>query len=161
MVLGPWNAAILGGAMGFIASSDRFRKALFGEQDENGNFIKGGLFDVMKKFIRLEITTPIRLFFKKEMIETIEANGLRLDDYKRTILGYYNGLCVVFYDKITKLASVWNDGQDESTYIGFNVDNEMIEQVKTNIASLIRLIKKKELSERKMEIVSACEGFEV
>ena len=98
---------------------------------------------------------------KKEMIETIEANDLRLNEDERTILGFYGELCMVFYDKSTKLAAVWNDGQDESTHIGFNVDYGMIEPVKIKIASLRRLIKKKELSERKMEIVSACEGFEV
>jgi hypothetical protein len=98
---------------------------------------------------------------KKEMIETIEANGLRLEGDERIILGYYSELVVVLYDTKYKMAAVWNDGQDESTRIGFNVDYGMIEPVKTKIASLMRLIKKTELSERKMEIVSACEGFEI
>ena len=98
---------------------------------------------------------------QKEIIEAIEANGLRLEDDEGTILGFYGGLCAVFYDKTSKTASVWNDGHDEYSYIGFNVDNEMIEQVKTKIAGLIRLKKKTELLERKMEIVSACEGYEV
>ena len=99
---------------------------------------------------------------QKEIIEAIEANDLRLeDDDERIILGYYSELVVVLYDKKYKMAAVWNDGQDESTRIGFKVDNEMIEPVKTKIANLIRLIKKKELKERKREIVSACEGFEV
>ena len=98
---------------------------------------------------------------QKEMIETIEANGLRLDEDSTTILGYYECLCVVFYDKINKTAAVWHDGEAIDAFTGFNVDYGMIEPVKTKIASLIRLIKKKELSERKMEIVSACEGFEV
>ena len=98
---------------------------------------------------------------QKEMIETIKANDLKLEDDRTTILGYYGGVYVVFYDKIGKMASVWNDGQDESTRIGFNVDYRMIEPVKTKIAELIRLIKKKELREKKSEIVSVCEGFEV
>lgn len=98
---------------------------------------------------------------QKEMIKVIEANGLRLEDDERTILGFYGGLCAVFYDRTSKTASVWNDGQDEYPYIGFNVDYGMIEQVKTKIANLIRLIKKTKLRKKKSEIVSACEGFEV
>ena len=98
---------------------------------------------------------------QKEIIETIEYYGLRWEKDRTTILGFYGILCVVFYNKTNKMASVWNDGQDESTNIGFNVNHKMIEPVKTKIANFIRLIKKKELSERKMEIVSACEGFEV
>ena len=98
---------------------------------------------------------------KKELTETLESNGSRMDEDRTTILGYYGCLCVVVYNKTNRLASVWNDGQDESTNIGFKVNHKTIEPVKTKIADLIRLIKKKELSERKMEIVSACEGFEV
>lgn len=97
---------------------------------------------------------------QKEMIEAIEANDLRLDEDSTTILGYYGGLCAVFYDKTSKTASVWNDGEAIDAFTGF-VDHRKIEPVKTKIANLIRLIKKKQLSERKMEIVSACEGFEV
>ena len=98
---------------------------------------------------------------KKEMIEVMEANDLRLREDNTTISGYYGCLCVVFYDKINKTAAVLHDGKAVDAYIGFNVDHGMIEPVKTKITNLIRLIKKKELSERKMEIVSACEGFEV
>lgn len=70
LVLGPWHAAILGGAIGFGLSSKRFREALFGKQDEDGNFVKGGLVDKIQLLLTHEIINPFRSFMNKEVTRT-------------------------------------------------------------------------------------------
>ena len=70
MMLGPYSAAILGGLVGFGLTSKKFKEAMFGKQDARGNFISGGLSDMIQNFFKAEVFNPAANFFQKEFVNT-------------------------------------------------------------------------------------------
>lgn len=63
-MINPWFAAIAGGVVGIGMASERFKTALFGGVDKNGNY-KSGLVDRIKKGIAVSIINPLKLKFEK------------------------------------------------------------------------------------------------
>lgn len=58
---GPIGGAILGAATGIALSSDRWKKALFGEWDEETGKRNGGLFGKFQNWFKLEVQEPLKL----------------------------------------------------------------------------------------------------
>jgi hypothetical protein len=65
MLGGPLGGAILGATTGFLISSEKWKKKLFGEVDEDTGLRKGGLFEKLINYTNLQILKPIRLKFKE------------------------------------------------------------------------------------------------
>lgn len=57
---GPIGGAVLGAAAGIALSSDRWKKALFGEWDENTGLRKGGLLGKFTNWFGLEVMHPLK-----------------------------------------------------------------------------------------------------
>ena len=69
LAINPWLGALIGGALGIGAASKKFKEALFGKYDEkSGKFIKGGLVDVFKNAINMEILKPLGIFGEKTLL---------------------------------------------------------------------------------------------
>ena len=60
---GPIGGALLGAAAGIALSSDKWRKALFGEFDADTQLRKGGLFGKFINWTKLEVLAPLKLKF--------------------------------------------------------------------------------------------------
>ena len=60
---GPLGGALLGAAGGFALSSEKWRKVLFGEFDEDSQIRKGGVFGKFINWTKLEIFEPLKLKF--------------------------------------------------------------------------------------------------
>ncbi|MMZ42229.1 hypothetical protein D1872_37490 [compost metagenome] len=58
---GPIGGAILGAAAGIALSSDRWKKALFGEWDEETGLRKGGMLGKFQNWFKLEVQEPMKL----------------------------------------------------------------------------------------------------
>ena len=58
---GPIGGAILGTAAGIALSSEKWKKALFGEWDEDTQKRKGGLFGKFTNWFNLEVVAPLKL----------------------------------------------------------------------------------------------------
>ena len=71
LALSPFLGAVAGGAMGFMQSSKAFRQAMFGEQDETGKFVKGGLVDRIQNLFTAEVINPLA------NLVDIEANKMK------------------------------------------------------------------------------------
>lgn len=56
---GPLGGAIAGASLGIATSSDKFRKYLFGDKDEEGKR-QGGALSKIEEFMKLEVFNPIR-----------------------------------------------------------------------------------------------------
>ena len=70
LAIGPYAAAITGGAIGLGTASNKFKEALFGKWDEKKQaFVKGGLVDKMGNLIKAEVVNPIKNFMAKEMFK--------------------------------------------------------------------------------------------
>ena len=59
----------MGGVTGFMLGSKKFKEALFGVQDKDGKFIKGGLVDKIQNFFTAEVINPLTSFAKKEIFK--------------------------------------------------------------------------------------------
>jgi hypothetical protein len=70
-LLTPYAGAVIGAATGFGLASEKFRTALFGEQNEKGEFISGGMVDRAKNFFQAEVFNPIANFFDIEFMPKI------------------------------------------------------------------------------------------
>ena len=70
LALSPYAGAIAGGVIGFGMASKRFQEALFGKQDEDGNFVSGGLADRLSNFIEHELFNPFKSFMQTELVRS-------------------------------------------------------------------------------------------
>lgn len=62
---GPLGGALLGAATGIAISSDKWKKVLFGEFDEDTQLRKGGLFGKFINWTKLEIFEPLKIKFQE------------------------------------------------------------------------------------------------
>lgn len=62
---GPLGGALLGAATGIAISSDKWKKVLFGEFDEDTQIRKGGIFGKFINWTKLEIFEPLKIKFQE------------------------------------------------------------------------------------------------
>lgn len=65
LAFGPWTGAIAGAAVGIAATSEKWKKAIFGEFDEDEQVRKGGLITKFTNMISTEVVQPMKVFAKK------------------------------------------------------------------------------------------------
>ena len=74
----------------------------------------------------------------EEIKDLINCMGLRLEEKGSFIDGYYDGLCLVIYDKDAEEVSVWN------RYNGFKTEKD-IEGVRKKIVTWIQILKQQQM----------------
>jgi len=62
---GPLGGAVLGAAAGIALSSEKWKKAIFGEFDEKTNKRQGGLIGKFSNWFKLEVQEPLKLKFSE------------------------------------------------------------------------------------------------
>ena len=83
----------------------------------------------------------------EEIKELINGLGLKIEENGAFINGFYDGLCLVIYDKDDSEASVWNRQN------GFTKNEEDIEIVRKKIVTWIQLLKQQQM-DIKMEKIN-------
>lgn len=74
----------------------------------------------------------------EEIKGLINGMGLKMEDKGVFINGYYDGLCLVIYDKDENEASVWN------RFNGFKTEED-IERVRKKIVTWIQILKQQQM----------------
>ena len=74
---GPLGGALLGASIGIASQTERFKKLLFGEKDEETGKRTGGLLTKFANMVNINLVEPGKLWFKDMVAET----GYAIHDY--------------------------------------------------------------------------------